>query len=94
MDKKELEKHEIALLVEYDLYETINALEESGNNNKEEREMIIEEFIKECEDRNTTMTKAELKEHIISVLNRTIENMNKLKKRRSKIESFNKLSFL
>ena len=78
MNKKEEEKHDIALMVEYDLYETIKVLEKNENN-KEERTKIIKEFIEECKGRNTTMTEKELEEHIMFVLNRTIENMNRLK---------------
>ena len=83
MNKMEEEKHDIALLVEYDLYETIKALDGSGNNKEERTKIIkefIEEFIEECKERNTTMTEKELEEHIMFVLNRTIENMNILKK--------------
>ena len=78
MNKKEEEKHDIALMVEYDLYETIKVLDKNENN-KVERTKIIKEFIEECKGRNTTMTEKELEEHIMFVLNRTIENMNKLK---------------
>ena len=78
MNKKEEEKHDISLMVEYDLYETIKVLDKNENN-KVERTKIIKEFIEECKGRNTTMTEKELEEHIMFVLNRTIENMNKLK---------------
>ena len=78
MDKKEEEKHEIAILVEWDLYPII----ELTCNNKKQREKEIEEFVQKCMEINTTMTKQELKEYVTGVLNRTIQSMKDLEEGR------------
>ena len=76
-------KHEIAILTENILYNRIRALNEDDSRNEESKEEIREEminvFVQEYVDRYKELSREEIREHVLFVLNRTIENIKKQK---------------
>jgi len=83
MEKIEEQKHDIALLVEHTLYNKIRALNEDANIDDDERnrlkEEITNEFIEYCALKYEMLTKEQIRSHVMFKLNRTIENIKKLK---------------
>ena len=79
----EEQKHDIALLVEHTLYNKIRALNEDDNIGDAERnrlkEEMINEFIEYCALKFEMLTKEQIRSHVQFKLNRTIENIKKLK---------------
>ena len=79
----EQEKHEIALLTEHTLFNRIRAFSEDDSLNDEKKAELKEEaintFVEYCIERHKALTPEQIREHVHFILNRTIENMKKLK---------------
>ena len=77
-----LAKREIAILTENNLYRKI--ISQNGDSSKDiERknrikEEMIDVFAQECKERYPELSLEQIKEHIVFVLNRTIENIKKI----------------
>ena len=82
-EKIEQQKHEITLLVEQVLYNKIRALNEDGNIDDEKRNRLKEEstneFVEYCVLKYEMLTQEQIRSHVLFKLNRTIENIKKLK---------------
>ena len=82
-EKIEEQKHDIALLVELTLYNKIRALNEDSNIDDEKRnklkEEMINEFIEYCALKYEMLTQEQIRNHVLFKLNRTIENIKKIK---------------
>ena len=76
----EEEKHNITLLVELDLYETLKRLDENMENSKSAKEEVTEEFIKECIKRTKSLNEQQIREHVQFVLNRTRRNRGEIER--------------
>ena len=75
----EEEKHNISLYVELVLYKTIKDLIADKNLSRRVKEKkkkeAIEICVQKCMNISKTMSKKQIKEHVIFVLNRTIANL-------------------
>ena len=81
-ESKEQELHEIALLVELVLYNRIKSFEDDIKIDKEKsKNEAIKAFIESCLEKYKTLTHEEIKEHTLFVLNRTIANVERLKRK-------------
>ena len=81
-ERIEQEKHEIAVLTELVLYNKIRAFDTDSNVIQEEKEKLkdeaIDAFVAECQERYKDLSLEQIKEHVIFVLDRTIEGMKKI----------------
>jgi len=76
-------KHEIAILTENILYSRIRILSEDDSKDEETKNEIKNEminiFVQEYIERYPELSPEQIREHVIFVLNRTIENTKRLK---------------
>ena len=79
----EQEKHEIALLAENILYIRIRAYKEDDSIDDETKTKLknqaVEAFVEYCVEKYKTLTPEQIREHVLLKLNKTIDNIEKLK---------------
>ena len=79
----EQEKHEISVLTENTLYNKIRGFNEDGNlddkTRQELKSVTIDTFVEYCVERYKTLRPEQIREHVLLRLNKTLENMKKLK---------------
>ena len=73
-NEMEEEKHNIALLVELNLYEILKRFDENMKDSKSAKEEVTESFIKECIKRTKTLDETQIRNHVQFVLNRIKRN--------------------